>query len=152
MSDVAVSSEAVEEARPAELSAEVLDEQLIGPLVDRARASGLQPTGEGGLLQLTKRVLESRRWPAGPSRTGMPWGVQAFGASLLSDPPAGDLRSAHDRQQPRARVSPVEAVDGPVRAQRGSCTRSSASAGWEVCVIAARSSTSTSGSTWAANA
>ena len=36
------------------------DEQLIGMLVDRARAEGLQLTGEGGLLQqLTKRVLES---------------------------------------------------------------------------------------------
>lgn len=45
-----VSSEAVEEVRPAELSADVLDGQLIGQLVDRARASG---------LQLTKRVLES---------------------------------------------------------------------------------------------
>ncbi|MGW3957805.1 IS256 family transposase [Streptomyces sp. NPDC004752] len=55
-----VSSEAVEEVRPAELSADVLDEQLIGQLVGRARASGLQLTGEGGLLQqLTKRVLES---------------------------------------------------------------------------------------------
>ncbi len=60
MSDVIVSVEAVEEVRPTELSADVLDEQLIGQLVDRARASGLQLTGEGGLLQqLTKRVLES---------------------------------------------------------------------------------------------
>lgn len=60
MSDVIVSVEAVEEVRPVELAADVLDEQLIGQLVDRARASGLQLTGEGGLLQqLTKRVLES---------------------------------------------------------------------------------------------
>lgn len=60
MSDVTVSAEAVEEVRPAELSADVLDEQLIGQSVDRARASGLQLTGEDGLLQqLTKRVLES---------------------------------------------------------------------------------------------
>ena len=37
-----------------------MDEQLIGQLVERARADGLQLTGEGGLLQqLTKRVLES---------------------------------------------------------------------------------------------
>lgn len=36
------------------------DEQLVAMLVDRARADGLQLTGEGGLLpQLTKRVLES---------------------------------------------------------------------------------------------
>lgn len=54
------SVEAVEEVRPVELSADVLDEQLIGQLVDRARASGLQLTGESGLLQqLTKRVPES---------------------------------------------------------------------------------------------
>ena len=60
MSDVTVSAEVVEEVRPIELSADVLDEQLIGQLVDRARAGGLQLTGEGGLLQqLTKRVLES---------------------------------------------------------------------------------------------
>ncbi|MGW2255842.1 IS256 family transposase [Kitasatospora sp. NPDC001660] len=60
MSDVTASVEAVEEARPIELSADLLDDQLIGQLVDRARASGLQLTGEGGLLrQLTKRVLES---------------------------------------------------------------------------------------------
>ncbi|MET8563847.1 transposase [Streptomyces flaveolus] len=50
MSDLPVSVEAVEEVRPAELPADVLDDQLIGQLVDRARASG---------LQLTKRVLES---------------------------------------------------------------------------------------------
>ncbi|WTQ39327.1 transposase [Actinacidiphila glaucinigra] len=60
MSDVTASVEAVEEVRPVELSADVLDDQLIGQLVDRARVSGLQLTGEGGLLQqLTKRVLES---------------------------------------------------------------------------------------------
>ena len=41
-------------------TAEAVDDQLIGMLVDRARAGGLQLTGEGGLLQqLTKRVLES---------------------------------------------------------------------------------------------
>ncbi|GAA1083295.1 hypothetical protein GCM10009663_28090 [Kitasatospora arboriphila] len=60
MSDMIASVEAVEEVRPVELSADLLDDQLIGQLVDRARASGLQLTGEGGLLQqLTKRVLES---------------------------------------------------------------------------------------------
>lgn len=37
-----VSAEAVEEVRPAELPADVLDEQLTGQSVDRARASGLQ--------------------------------------------------------------------------------------------------------------
>lgn len=48
MSDVTASRQAVEEVRPAELAADLLDGQLIGQLVDRARASGLQLTGEGG--------------------------------------------------------------------------------------------------------
>jgi putative transposase len=40
--------------------ADNLDEQLVGQLVEQARASGLQLTGEGGLLQrLTKLVVES---------------------------------------------------------------------------------------------
>ncbi|MFJ6774819.1 IS256 family transposase [Kitasatospora sp. NPDC091257] len=55
-----VSAEAVEAVRPAELQPAALDDQLIGQLVDRARASGLQLTGAGGLLQqLTKKILES---------------------------------------------------------------------------------------------
>ncbi|WP_244257273.1 IS256 family transposase [Kitasatospora cineracea] len=42
------------------MAADLLDEQLIGQLVDRAHAGGIRLTGEGGLLQqLTKRVLES---------------------------------------------------------------------------------------------
>ncbi len=45
-------------AEPA--SVEGLDEQLITQLLDRAKAGGLQLTGEGGVLQqLTKRLLES---------------------------------------------------------------------------------------------
>jgi putative transposase len=39
MSDVNVSVEMVEEILPAELSADLLDDQLIGKLVDRARSS-----------------------------------------------------------------------------------------------------------------
>src|SRR5690348_5731115 len=40
--------------------ADALDEQLVGQLVERARAGGLQLTGEGGVLaQLTKRLLEA---------------------------------------------------------------------------------------------
>ena len=41
MSDVIVSVEAVEASRPVELSADLLDDQLIGQLVDRAKAGGL---------------------------------------------------------------------------------------------------------------
>jgi putative transposase len=39
---------------------DAVDEQLIAQLADRARAQGLQLTGEGGLLaRLTKTVIES---------------------------------------------------------------------------------------------
>lgn len=60
MTDVIVSAEAVEEAQPAGLDPAVLDDQLIGQLVDRAKADGINLTGQGGLLQqLTKKILES---------------------------------------------------------------------------------------------
>ena len=50
----------VDETNPAPVQADVLDEQLVGRLVAQARASGLQLSGEGGLLQrLTKLVIES---------------------------------------------------------------------------------------------
>lgn len=50
----------VEELNPAPVQADALDEQLVGKLVEQARASGLQLSGEGGLLQrLTKLVIES---------------------------------------------------------------------------------------------
>jgi transposase-like protein len=59
MTDVTVSAEAVEEVKPAG-APDALDDQLISQLVDRAKADGIQLTGEGGLLQqLTKRILES---------------------------------------------------------------------------------------------
>jgi len=67
MSDVIASLEAHEDGRPVELPADVLDEQLIGQLVDRARAGGLQLTGEGGLLQqLTKRAPLTHTNPVTP--------------------------------------------------------------------------------------
>ena len=54
MTDVTVSTPAEEDALDA------VDEQLIRQLTDRARAEGLQLTGEGGLLtRLTKTVIES---------------------------------------------------------------------------------------------
>jgi putative transposase len=59
MTDVIVSAEAVEEVKPPG-APDAVDEQLIGQLVDRAKAGGIKLTGEGGLLQqLTKRILES---------------------------------------------------------------------------------------------
>ncbi|WUO94610.1 IS256 family transposase [Streptomyces sp. NBC_00272] len=60
MTDVTVSAEAVAEVQPSGLAPEVLDDQLISQLVDRAKADGIKLTGQGGLLQqLTKRILES---------------------------------------------------------------------------------------------
>ena len=54
MTDVTVSTPAEEDALDA------VDEQLIRQLTDRARAEGLQLTGEGGLFtRLTKTVIES---------------------------------------------------------------------------------------------
>jgi putative transposase len=50
----------VDETNPGPVQADGLDEQLVGKLVEQARASGLQLSGEGGLLQrLTKLVIES---------------------------------------------------------------------------------------------
>jgi transposase-like protein len=58
MGNVSVVAEDVEAARP--VAPDLLDDQLIGLLVGRARADGIRLTGEGGLLQqLTRRVLES---------------------------------------------------------------------------------------------
>ncbi|WP_443048575.1 IS256 family transposase [Streptomyces sp. NBC_00272] len=55
-----VSAEAMAEVQPSGLAPEVLDDQLISQLVDRAKADGIKLTGQGGLLQqLTKRILES---------------------------------------------------------------------------------------------
>jgi putative transposase len=50
----------VDETNPEPVQADLLDERLVGKLVEQARASGLQLSGEGGLLQrLTKLVIES---------------------------------------------------------------------------------------------
>jgi putative transposase len=48
-----------EERAAGSAAGDVVDEQLVAQLTERARAQGLQLTGAGGLLaQLTKRVLE----------------------------------------------------------------------------------------------
>lgn len=50
----------VAKRRPARPESDGVDSELVGQLVEQARAAGLQLTGEGGLLsQLTKRVLEA---------------------------------------------------------------------------------------------
>ncbi|BDU06666.1 hypothetical protein FMUBM48_29290 [Nocardia cyriacigeorgica] len=47
-------------ARRKEAKTSAVDAELVGKLVEQARASGLQLSGEGGLLaQLTKMVVES---------------------------------------------------------------------------------------------
>jgi hypothetical protein len=134
MSDMIASVEATE-VRPAEPPADLLDEQLIGQLVDRARASGLQLTGEGGLLQqLTKRVLESalegeitdhlgyeKHDPAGAGSGNSRNGVRA--KTVLTDvgpvqiEVPRDLRTA-DRQEAPA-TSDRRRRDGPVPVRTG---------------------------------
>src|SRR6186997_1291620 len=53
----AVDTSAVSKKKPAD---DGVDAELVGRLVEQARAAGLQLTGEGGLLQhLTKRVVEA---------------------------------------------------------------------------------------------
>ncbi|GAA1387820.1 hypothetical protein GCM10009661_75140 [Catellatospora chokoriensis] len=56
----AVVDDDMAKSRPTGPDSDGVDAQLIGQLVEQARAAGLQLTGEGGLLaQLTKRVLEA---------------------------------------------------------------------------------------------
>ena len=60
MTEVTVAAGADVEAPAVEDVLDAVDEQLIRQLADRARAEGLQLTGEGGLLsRLTKTVLEA---------------------------------------------------------------------------------------------
>ncbi|MFD7017381.1 hypothetical protein [Streptomyces sp. NPDC059928] len=68
MTDVIVSAEAVEEVQPAG-APDALNDQLISQLVDRAKADGVKPTGQGGLLQQQQQQLtivmpdhERRAW------------------------------------------------------------------------------------------
>ena len=59
MTDMMSGVENAEDSTP-ETGLDGLDEQLVAQLVSRAKAGGLQLTGEGGVLaQLTKRLLES---------------------------------------------------------------------------------------------
>ncbi len=61
MIDAAVDTSAVAKKKDsATTTPEGVDAELVGQLVEQARAAGLQLTGEGGLLQqLTKRVIEA---------------------------------------------------------------------------------------------
>src|ERR1700710_3075744 len=57
---MAVDTSAVAKSSPAGGPAGGVDAELVGQLVEQARAAGLQLTGQGGLLQqLTKRVIEA---------------------------------------------------------------------------------------------
>jgi transposase-like protein len=56
----AVDTSAVAKKKTPAATPEGVDAELVGQLVEQARAAGLQLTGEGGLLQqLTKRVIEA---------------------------------------------------------------------------------------------
>jgi transposase-like protein len=57
---MAVDTSAVAKKDPARRLVDSVDAELVGQLVEQARAAGLQLTGDGGLLQqLTKRVIEA---------------------------------------------------------------------------------------------
>jgi hypothetical protein len=59
-SEAAVDTFAVVKKKDPAVSPEGADAELVGRLVEQARAAGLQLTGDGGLLQqLTKRVIEA---------------------------------------------------------------------------------------------
>jgi len=59
-SEAAVDTFAVVKKKDPAVSPEGVDAELVGRLVEQARAAGLQLTGDGGLLQqLTKRVIEA---------------------------------------------------------------------------------------------
>src|SRR4051794_40330083 len=59
-SEAAVDTFAVVKKKDPVVSPEGVDAELVGRLVEQARAAGLQLTGDGGLLQqLTKRVIEA---------------------------------------------------------------------------------------------
>src|SRR4051794_5983949 len=59
-SEAAVDTAAVVKKKDPAVSPEGVDAELVGRLVEQARAAGLQLTGEGGLLQqLTKRGIEA---------------------------------------------------------------------------------------------
>jgi len=116
MSGVIASVEAHEDGRQVELPADVLDEQLIGQLVDRARAGGLQLTGEGGLLQqLTQRVLESalegeitdhagyeKHDPADAGSGNSRNGIRA--KTVLTDVGPAEIEVPRDRESVNARI------------------------------------------------
>ena len=58
--DAAVDTSAVGKKKDLAVTPEGVDAELVGRLVEQARAAGLQLTGDGGLLQhLTKRVIEA---------------------------------------------------------------------------------------------
>lgn len=60
MTTTAVDTSAVVKKKDPAASPASVDAELVGRLVEQARAAGLQLTGEGGLLQqLTKRVIEA---------------------------------------------------------------------------------------------
>lgn len=59
-SEAAVDTSAVVKKKDPAVGPEGVDAELVGRLVEQARAAGLQLTGDGGLLQqLTKRVIEA---------------------------------------------------------------------------------------------
>ncbi|MDT4992987.1 MAG: putative transposase [Actinoplanes sp.] len=74
-SEAAVDTAAVVKKKDPAVSPEGVDAELVGRLVEQARAAGLQLTGEDGLLrQLTKRVIEAAMDGGITDRGGLPEG------------------------------------------------------------------------------
>nr|WP_300019169.1 IS256 family transposase [Pseudonocardia sp.] len=85
---------------------EPVDEQLIARLAGRARAGGLQLTGEGGLLaQLTKRLVESALEGEITDHLG-------YGRHDAAGRDGGNSRNGHRAKTVLTEVGPVE-IDVP---------------------------------------
>ena len=85
---------------------DAVDEQLIARLAGRARAGGLQLTGEGGLLaQLTKRVIESALEGEITDHLG-------YDRHEVAGRDGGNSRNGHRSKTVLTEVGPVE-IDVP---------------------------------------
>ncbi len=105
MTETVVEQESVEKPAVTPVPA-ASDEQPVAILVDRARSEGLQPTGEGGLLQmLTKRVLE-------PTLEGEITGRLGYEKHDAEGRNSGNSRNGTRAKTVLTDVGPVEEVPG----------------------------------------
>src|SRR5512133_3979030 len=104
--DVVAGAESVTAAAAGADVLDAVDEQLIARLAGRARAGGLQLTGEGGLLaQLTKRLVESALEGELTDHLG-------YGRHDAAGRDGGNSRNGHRAKTVLTDVGPVE-IDMP---------------------------------------